>query len=119
MSQSDLDLGASSAFRQPRADRDATLSEIVPEICAESFPDNEDNIWHIQRTAHSDDTAYILVRPEPNDVGYDRFVLLVDFSVAETPTTAHAIYAQEAAANFSILSTEPDCPEDIPSMITW
>lgn len=119
MSQSELDLGASSAFRQQRADRDATLSEIVPDICAESFPDNQDNTWHIERTAHSDDTAYVLVRPEPNDVGYDRFVLLVDFSVAEKPTAAPAIYAQEAASKFSILSTEPDCPGDIPSMITW
>jgi hypothetical protein len=111
MSKSQLDIGASSDFRQQRADRDVTLSEIVPAICADSFPDNKDNIWHIERTAHSDDTAFVLVRPEPNDVGYDLFVLLVDFSLAEKPITAQAIYAQEAASGFSILATEPDCPE--------
>jgi len=119
MSKSKLDIGASSDFRQQRADRDVTLSEIVPAICADSFPDNEDNTWHIQRSAHGDDRSFVLVRPEPNDVGYDLFVLLVEFSLAEKPNTAQAIYAQETASEFSLLATEPDCPEDIPSTIIW
>ena len=119
MSKSKLDIGASSDFRQQRADRDATLSEIVPGICADSFPDNEDNTWHIERTAHGDDWTFVLVRAEPDDVGYDLFVLLMDFSSAEKATTAQAIYAQEADVEFSILATEPDCPEDIPSTIIW
>ena len=119
MSKSTLDIGTSSEFQQQRADRDVTLSEIVPAICADSFPDNEDNTWHIEQTAHNDDTAFVLVRPEPNDVGYNLFVLFIDFSLAEKPITAQAIFAQEGAAEFSLLATEPDCPEDIPSTIIW
>jgi len=57
MSKSTLDIGTSSEFGQRRADRDVTLSEIVPAICADSFPDNEDSTWHIERTAHNDDDS--------------------------------------------------------------
>jgi len=119
MSESQLDVKRAVNFQQHRPDRDAVLGRVIPGVCAEWFPDNEGNIWHIEGTAHSHDTALVLVRPDPNDAGYDRFVVLGDFSLGEERFTAHAMYAQDRVSSFSLLATTPDCPTDLPSEILW
>jgi len=119
VSESQLKIKSAANFRQDFPNRDAVLGRVIPGVCSEWFPDNEGTIWHIERTAHSHDTALVLVRPEPNDVGYDRFVVLVDFALGEEGFAAHAMYAQHGESSFFLLSTAPDCPTDIPSEIVW
>lgn len=43
-------------------DRDTVLDQSIPDICAEWFPDNEDNTWHIERTVHIDDRIFVLAK---------------------------------------------------------
>ena len=119
MSESQLNVKCAENFQQDLPNRDAVLGRVIPGVFAKWFPDNEGNIWHIERTAHSHDTALVLVRPDPNDVGYDRFVVLVDFSLGEESFAAQAIYAQNDESRFFLFSTDPACSTDIPSKIVW
>ena len=96
-----------------RPDRDTVLEQCIPGICAEWFPDDEGNTWHIERTAHIDDGTFVLVRSDPGEVGSDCFVVLVDFDPGEEIFTAHA------ESTFGLLSTASSCPEDVPSIVVW
>jgi hypothetical protein len=98
---------------------DAFLRRSIPEICSEWFPENEHNTWNVEDIAHVRDRAFVLVRPEPNDVGYDRFVVLFGYTSPVSDFSAHAIYAQVQDSKFELHSTAQDCPEDIPTHVVW
>ena len=119
MSPSQLNLRNAGNLGKGRPDRDKVLDRSIPGICAEWFPDNESNTWHIERTAHIDDRVFMLARPDPYDVGCGRFIILVDFSPGEEIFTAHAMYSQDEESTFGLLSTAPNCPTDVPSAVVW
>jgi hypothetical protein len=119
MSSAQLDLRDRGELGKSRPDHDTVLDQSIPGICAEWFPDNEGNTWNIERTARIDDRAFVLVRYGPDDVGSDRFVVLLDFEPGEKSFTAHATYSHDAESIFGLLSTASGCPEDIPSVVVW
>ena len=95
------------------------LRRSIPDICAEWFPDDEGNSWNVEGIAHVKDWAFVLVQPEPNDVGYDRIIVLVGSSPRSSEFPAHAMYVQEQESRFGLLATDPDSPKDIPSVVVW
>lgn len=100
-------------------DRDALLHNSIWAICTDNFPDNEHNTWHIRRSLHVGDTSYLEIEPEPNDVGYDRFLFWITFVPGKSEPFVPAVYCTRIPGKFHLLSTAPDCPEDIPHAITW
>ena len=95
------------------------LRRIIPDICDEWFPDDEGTVWNVERMAHVKDWAFVLVRPEPSDVGYKRLVVLVGFSPRSSNFPAYAMYVQGQETKFGLLASDPDCPEGIPSVVVW
>ena len=62
--------------------RDMQLAESLCGICAGEFPDNEHNSWNLVRICHPGNRTYAMVEPDPKDVGYDRFVFVLDYTVS-------------------------------------
>lgn len=114
-----LDLRPNVPTHRRIAGRDDVVNETMPMICSEWFPDNSDNRWHVENTAHQGDRSYALVRPEPDDVGYDRFVVLVEFGADGALAAAPAVYCREAESTYNLLASSQDCPNDIPIQILW
>lgn len=119
MSPTELNLHNSANLGEARPDREGLVKKSIRGICADWFPDNEDNAWHIEATAYMADRAFVLVRPDPNDVGYDRFVVLVVFESPGSALTAHAMYSEDEESKFGLLGTAPNCPDDVPSVVIW
>ena len=91
----------------------------MPGACGEWFPESEHNAWHVEGVAHGERRAFVLIRPEPADVGYDLLVLLVVYSPDGNRIAGQAMYGQEEGGPFGLLGTTPACPTDIPSAVVW
>lgn len=118
MSGTALNIPESTGRESGPAGRDGLLRQVIRGVCDSWFPENEGNAWNVEAIAHRGDRAFVRVRPDPDDVGYDRFVVLFDFGLAPAGDEAHAMYAEEGSS-FGLLSTAPGCPADIPSEVIW
>ncbi len=61
-------------------EREKFLQENIAKISQENFPENQKNTWKILSFLHKDTQTYVEVEPEPKDVGYDKFVYVIDYS---------------------------------------
>lgn len=112
-----LDLTEDCGTYDPQ--RDEALQKAIARVCVEAFPDNGHNEWHIERAAHFEDRSFVLVRPEPDDAGSDRVVLLCVFGPDGSVTGAPAVYDREGESSYGLLCSEPGCPEDAPQGLSW
>jgi hypothetical protein len=119
MPQSELNLNDAQDLENEWPGQALDLRRIIPDICDEWFPDDEGTTWNIERMAHVGDWAFVLVRPEPGDVGYNLILVLVGFSPRSSEFPAYAMYVQDQESKFGLLASDSDSPEDIPSAIVW
>ena len=110
----DLDKAGSDGTARRRPDADTGL---VTALARETFPDNLHNSWRVLQTLELGEQTYVMVEPDPDDVGYSRFVFLL---VPGTDTAARCVatYCLEADA-FPLLCKSRDCPSGVPSRLTW
>ncbi len=98
--------------------RGHVLEKDIGRICAEWFPDNEDNTWRILRMRHLGGRSYAQVEPEPKDVGYDNFVFLFEFNQGDTGCVPLAVWCLEEGG-YHLLSTAPECKVIPPRKLLW
>jgi len=119
MAATPLDIRFASNVLRAHPQRDPVLEKHISAACADWFPDNEGNTWHIEGLAHSGDRSFVLVRPEPDDVGYTRFIVLAIFGAGKDPFAAAAMYCEERPGTFGLLGTSDECPSDRPPGVVW
>ena len=112
----DLDLRTVAGV--PNPDREGRISGSLAEVGVENFPDNPHNTWTLLETRHLDDRSFALVEPEPNDVGYDRFVFVFRFQEGDAAFVTTAIYCLEDET-FGLLATTPECVGPQPRFLAW
>lgn len=112
------DLDLRSVAGVANADRESRISGSLGAIGAENFPDNPDNTWNLLESRHLGEQTFTLVEPEPNDVGYDRFVFVFCFQEGDAAFVTTAIYCLESGA-FSLLATTPECVDPLPRVLNW
>ena len=98
--------------------RDRRLSKSLSSICVDEVPDNEHNTWKLLKTLHTGARTYALIEPNPNDVGYDRFVFVFRFSGNDTDFVTLGVYSAEAGS-YHLLSTTSECDETFPRLLLW
>jgi hypothetical protein len=119
MPESELDLRDALDLENEWPGQAMDLRRSIPDICDEWFPDDEGTNWIIEWMAHRKDWAFVLVRPEPGDVGYGRIIVLVGWSPRSSDFPVYAMYAQEQDSTFGLLASDPNCPDGIPSTVVW
>lgn len=98
--------------------REHLLEKDIRRICAEWFPDNEDNTWRILRMLHTTERSYAEVEPEPKDVGCDTLVFLFEFSSGDVDYAPLAVWCLEGD-EYTLLSTAPECKVIPPKQLLW
>lgn len=111
-----LDLRGASG--EENAKRDSQISKSIQGVCTDTFPDNEHNTWNLLKILHIGERTYTLVEPEPNDVGYDRFVFVHRFNESDSSFVTLVTYCYDGEQWF-LLSTTPDCDESFPNLLMW
>ncbi len=112
----DLDLRTVAGVSN--VDRETRISGSLAHVGVENFPDNPHNTWTLLETRHLDDHSYALVEPDPNDVGYDRFVFVFRFQDGDAAFATTAIYCLEDET-FGLLATTPECVDPLPRALIW
>ena len=111
-------LDLQTVLGEERAPRDSLLTESLQSLCVNEFPDNEHNTWSLLKTLHIGARTFGLIEPEPNDVGYDRFVFVFSFSEYEKEFVTQAIY-YDNGGRYYLLATTPDFDESLPGVVDW
>lgn len=102
-----------------RPGRDPVIRDNIKQFCIETFPDNEQNAWHVRGTWHNLEHSYVLVEPEPDDVGYDRFIFHLRFLSEPEEPQITAVYCHNGKGVFPLLCTSAEGLETLPSTIIW
>jgi hypothetical protein len=96
-------------------EREKYLQENIAKISQENFPDNLKNTWKILSFVHKNTQTYVEVEPEPKDVGYDKFVYVMDYSKRGQLPACVGGYSW-TAGQYSLLFSAGD--EKLPKTIT-
>lgn len=113
-----LDLDALMAKGVNRPEQRAAIEAAMSAVCHEDFPDNEENVWTLRKYLDLQKMIFVLMEPEPKDVGYDFFIFCMRVLPGQPPNSI-AIYAYNQGDDFSLLATAPGCPVDTPRSIKW
>ncbi len=92
-----------------KASREGAIRERIQDIGEDTFPD-DDVDWKLLGVRHSGDYCFAEVEPEPDTVGYPRFIFVLHFD-AFGHMQECGCYCM-ADGNWTLLTTTPGMPDD-------
>lgn len=98
------------------AEREKYLRDNIAKISQENFPDNLRNTWKILNFTHKETQTYIEVEPEPKDVGYDKFIYVMNYSQNDRTPLCVGVYCL-TKGEYSLLCAEPGWEAKLPKIL--